>query len=62
MRIQNRLYEIADEPTDSLFFSVMSELIGNGLEEQIKQFKSEHAEYLQRFTGRYKLESVSAAS
>ena len=42
VRIQKRLYEITDEPTDNLFFSVMSESIGNGLEEQIESFKIEH--------------------
>lgn len=33
-RIQNRLYEITDEPTENLHFTVMSESIGSGLEEQ----------------------------
>lgn len=41
-RIQNRLYELTDEPTEMLYFSVMSESIGNGLEEQIESFKIEH--------------------
>lgn len=41
-RIQNRLYELTDEPTDGLHFSIMSESIGNGLEEQITNFKSQH--------------------
>lgn len=41
-RIQNRLYEITDEPTDRLYFVVMSDSIGNGLEEQISDFKSNH--------------------
>lgn len=44
MRIQNRLYELTDEPTENLHFSVMSESIGSGLEEQIEQFKSEHSD------------------
>ena len=44
VRIQNRLYEITDEPTESLHFAVMSESIGSGLEEQIEQFKSEHSD------------------
>ena len=39
VRIQNRLYEITDVPTENLYFSVMSESIGNGLEEQIESFK-----------------------
>lgn len=42
VRIQNRLYEITDVPTENLYFSVMSESIGNGLEEQIGSFKIEH--------------------
>ena len=44
VRIQNRLYEITDEPTERLHFVIMSESIGNGLEEQIEQFKSEHSD------------------
>lgn len=38
-RLQNRLYEITDEPTEHLHFAVMAESIGNGLELQIRQFK-----------------------
>ncbi len=41
-RIQKRLYELTDEPTDKLHFVIMSDLIGNGLEEQISDFKSNH--------------------
>ena len=41
-RIQSRLYELTDEPTDKLFFSLKADSIGNGLEEQIVKFKSEH--------------------
>ena len=41
-RIQNRLYEITDEPTDKLHFVIMSDSIGHGLEEQIAVFKSNH--------------------
>ncbi len=41
-RIQNRLYELTDESTENLYFSIMSELIGNRLEEQIKNFKNAH--------------------
>ena len=43
-RIQNRLYQITDEPTDSLHFSVMSESIGHGLEDQIEDFKNTHSD------------------
>ena len=41
-RIQNRLYEITDEPADNLYFAVMADSIGDGLEVQIEKFKSEH--------------------
>ncbi len=41
-RIQNRLYELTDEPTENLYFAIMSESLGNGLESQIETFKSEH--------------------
>lgn len=44
VRIQNRLYEITDEPTERLHFVIMSESIGNGLEEQIANFKKEHSD------------------
>ncbi len=41
-RIQKRLYELTDEPTDRLYFAIMSDSIGNGLEEQIADFKYNH--------------------
>ena len=41
-RIQKRLYELTDEPTDRLYFAIMSDSIGHGLEEQITDFKSNH--------------------
>ncbi len=41
-RIQSRLYELTDVPSDKLFFSLKADTIGNGLEEQIIKFKSEH--------------------
>lgn len=44
VRIQNRLYEITDEPTERLYFVIISESIGNGLEEQITDFKNEHSD------------------
>lgn len=44
MRIQNRLYEITAEPSERLHFVIMSELIGNGLEEHIEDFKKEHSD------------------
>ena len=43
-RIQNRLYDMTDEPVDNLFFSVLADSIGNGLEEQIEFFKTEHSD------------------
>ncbi len=43
-RIQNRLYELTDEPTENLYFAIMSESLGNGLELQIEKFKSEHSD------------------
>ena len=43
-RIQNRLYELTDEPSESLYFSVLAESIGNGLEEQIEQFRLQHSD------------------
>lgn len=44
VRIQNRLYEITDEPAERLHFVIMSESIGKGLEEQITDFKNEHSD------------------
>lgn len=38
------LYELTDEPTDRLYFAIMSDSIGNGLEEQIVDFKSQHSD------------------
>ena len=42
VRIHNRLYEITDEPAERLYFVIMSEAIGHGLEEQITDFKNEN--------------------
>lgn len=39
LRLQNRLYEFADEAVDNLSFAIMAESIGNGLEEQIENAK-----------------------
>ena len=41
-RIQSRLYELTDEPSDRLFFSLKADTISEGLCEQIVKFKSEH--------------------
>ena len=44
VRVQNRLYELTDEPTDKLYFSLLANTIGDGLEEQIRDFKTEHTD------------------
>lgn len=36
LRLQNRLYELTDEPSDNLNFAIMAESISNGLPEQIE--------------------------
>ena len=41
-RIQNRLFEITDEAPPTLHFAIMSDVIGNGLENQIENFIKEH--------------------
>lgn len=41
-RIQSRLYELTDEPSDKLHFALKADTIGEGLCEQIVKFKSEH--------------------
>lgn len=41
IRIQNRLYEMTDEPTEQLHFALIADTIGSGLEEQIERFISE---------------------
>lgn len=43
-RIQNRLYELTDEPVENLHFVILSDTIGKGLEEQIANFKKEHSD------------------
>ena len=42
VRLQNRLYELTNEPTDSLYFSLLADTIGDGLEQQIEQFYLAH--------------------
>ena len=42
IRIQNRLYEMTDEPTEHLHFALLANSICSGLEEQIERFISEH--------------------
>lgn len=41
-RIQSRLFEITDDAPTTLHFAIMSEAIGNGLENQIEDFINEH--------------------
>jgi len=41
-RIQSRLYELTDEPSEKLHFALKADTIGDGLCEQIVKFKSEH--------------------
>ncbi len=41
-RIQKRLYELTDKPSDKLFFSIMADSIGCGLEQEIEKFQSVH--------------------
>lgn len=36
IRLQNRLYELTDDPSDNLHFAIMAESISNGLPEQIE--------------------------
>lgn len=36
IRLQNRLYELTDDPSDNLRFAIMAESISNGLPEQIE--------------------------
>lgn len=43
-RIQKRLYELTDVPTDNLHFAVAIDTIDNGLENQIEKFKTEHSD------------------
>ncbi len=43
-RIQKRLYELTDIPTDNLHFAIVADTIDNGLENQIEKFKTEHSD------------------
>ena len=42
LRIQNRLFEIAEDAPSSVHFTTHSELLGKGLEEQLCTFLTEH--------------------
>ena len=41
-RIQNRLFELTSEPSESLHFAIMAGTLGGVLEKQIETFKSQH--------------------
>lgn len=43
-RIQKRLYELTDIPTDNLHFAIAADTIDNCLENQIEKFKTEHSD------------------
>lgn len=43
-RIQNRLFDITDEAPGNLHFATMSDVIGEGLENQIEDFLKSHAD------------------
>lgn len=42
LRIQNRLFEITEDAPDSVHFCTESRILGDGLEEQLRQFLAEH--------------------
>lgn len=42
VRLQNRLFELTNEPTENLYFSLLADTIGDGLEQQIEQFYLAH--------------------
>lgn len=44
VRIQDRLFSIAAEPTENMHFAVMADTIGNGLENQIEDFYNNHSD------------------
>lgn len=44
VRLQNRLFELTDEPVDNVFFSLLSASIGGGLEQDIEGFYREHSD------------------
>ena len=39
IRLQNRVYEFTDEPTENLDFALLADSIGNGLEKQLEALK-----------------------
>lgn len=43
-RLQSRLYDLTTESTDKLYFSLLADNIGDGLEQQIEMFKADHSD------------------
>lgn len=41
LRLQNRIYELTDEPCENLNFAIQAKTIGNGLEEELERIKKE---------------------
>lgn len=41
LRLQNRIYELTDEPCENLNFAIEAKSIGNGLEEELEKSKQE---------------------
>ncbi len=41
LRLQNRIYELTDEPCENLNFAIEAQSIGNGLEEELEKSKQE---------------------
>lgn len=37
--LQSRMYELTDEPSENLFFTLLANSIGNGLEEDLRECK-----------------------
>ena len=41
LRLQNRIYELTDEPCENLNFAIEAKSIGNGLEEELEKSKQQ---------------------
>ena len=46
IRLQNRVYEFTDEPTENLDFALLANTIGNGLENQLEAVKEQNGEIM----------------
>lgn len=44
LRLQNRIYELTDEPVDNLDFAILANSIGDGLEQQLENVKEQKPE------------------